>query len=141
MPLAGVSFWKAENVKRTFLLFAAPGLIFTQPDSQASLVGSLVVNGRNTSSAECVHVTQCVLTDGVSLPSLLFVLLACPLAASAEPIYLRCDSKEPKGFRPSKGAIDLILNEAKGAVETRILGFDGYTDNANYGPGSISSTL
>ena len=65
------------------------------------------------------------------------MLLACPLAASAEPIYLRCDFKEPKGLRPSKGAIDLILNEAKGTVETRVLGFDGYTDNANFGPNSI----
>ena len=65
------------------------------------------------------------------------VLLAGPLAASAEPTYLRCDFKDHKGLRPSKGAIDLILNEAKGTVETRALGFDGYTDNAYFGPRTI----
>ena len=65
------------------------------------------------------------------------VLLAGPLAASAEPTYLRCDFKDHKGLRPSKGAIDLILNEAKGTVETRGLGFDGYTDNAYFGPRTI----
>ena len=41
------------------------------------------------------------------------------------------------GLRPSKGAIGLILNEAKGPVETRVLGFDGYTDYANFGPGTV----
>ena len=72
------------------------------------------------------------------LPAIVaFVLLACPLAASAEPIYLRCDFKDHKGLRPSKGAIGLILNEAKGPVETRVLGFDGYTDYANFGPGTV----
>ena len=64
-------------------------------------------------------------------------LLAWPLAASTETTYLRCDFKDHQGSRPSKGAIDLILNEAQGTVETRVLGFDGYTDNANFGENSI----
>ena len=65
------------------------------------------------------------------------VLLAGSLAANADPTYLRCDFKDHKGTRPSKGAIDLNLNEAKGTVETRVLGFDGYTDNAYFGPNTI----
>jgi cobalamin biosynthesis Mg chelatase CobN len=64
-------------------------------------------------------------------------LLASPLAASADPTYLRCDFKDHQGSRPSKGAIDLILNEAQGTVETRVLGFDGYTDNAYFGGNTI----
>jgi len=64
-------------------------------------------------------------------------LLASPLAASAEPTYLRCDFKDHQGSRPSRGAIDLILNEAQGTVETRVLGFDGYTDNAYFGENTI----
>ena len=64
-------------------------------------------------------------------------LLASPLAASADPTYLRCDFKDHQGSRPSKGAIDLILNEAQGTVETRVLGFDGYTDNAYFGENTI----
>ena len=63
-----------------------------------------------------------------------FVLLAAPLAASADPTYLRCDFKNHQGSSPSEGAIDLTLNEAKGTVETRVLGFDGYTDNGYFGP-------
>ena len=78
LPLAGVSFWKAENVKRTFLLFAVPGMIFTQPDLQASLVSNLVVNGCNTSSAECVHVTQWVLTDETSTCHRCFCVAGMP---------------------------------------------------------------
>ena len=65
------------------------------------------------------------------------VLLAGPLASSADPTYLRCDFKDHQGSRPSRGAIDLILNEAKGTVETRVLGFDGYTDNAYFGESTI----
>ena len=65
------------------------------------------------------------------------VLFAGPLAASAEPTYLRCDFKDYQGSRPSKGAIDLTLNEVKGTVETRVLGFDGYTDNAYFGDSTI----
>ena len=65
------------------------------------------------------------------------VLLAGPLASSADPTYLRCDFKDHQGSRPSKGAIDLILYEAKGTVETRVLGFDGYTDNAYFGENTI----
>ena len=64
-------------------------------------------------------------------------LLASSLAASTDPTYLRCDFKDHQGSRPSKGAIDLILNEAQGTVETRVLGFDGYTHNANFGENSI----
>ena len=64
-------------------------------------------------------------------------LLASPLATSAETTYLRCDFKDHQGSRPSKGAIDLILNEAQGTVETRVLGFDGYTDNAYFGENTI----
>ena len=65
------------------------------------------------------------------------VLLVGPLASSADPTYLRCDFKDHQGSRPSKGAIDLILNEAQGTVETRVLGFDGYTDNAYFGENTI----
>ena len=65
------------------------------------------------------------------------MLLAGPLASSADPTYLRCDFKDHQGSRPSKGAIDLILNEAQGTVETRVLGFDGYTDNAYFGENTI----
>jgi hypothetical protein len=65
------------------------------------------------------------------------VLLAGSLAANADPTYLRCDFKDHKGTRPSKGAIDLNLNEAKGTVETRVLSFDSYTDNAHFGPNTI----
>ena len=65
------------------------------------------------------------------------VLLADPLASSADPTFLRCDFKDHQGSRPSKGAIDLILNEAQGTVETRVLGFDGYTDNAYFGVNTI----
>ena len=65
------------------------------------------------------------------------VLLADPLASSADPTYLRCDFKDHQGSSPSKGAIDLILNEAQGTVETRVLGFDGYTDNAYFGENTI----
>ena len=65
------------------------------------------------------------------------VLLAGWLAANADPTYLRCDFKDHKGTRPSKGAIDLTLNEAKGTVETRVLSFDGYTDNGYFGPNTI----
>ena len=65
------------------------------------------------------------------------LLLAGPLAASADPTFLRCDFKEQQGSRPSRGAIDLILNEAKGTVETRVLGYDGYTDNAYFGENTI----
>ena len=64
-------------------------------------------------------------------------LLAWPLAASTEPIYLRCDFKDHQGSRPSKRAIDLILNEAQGTVETMVLGFDSYTDNAYFGENTI----
>ena len=64
-------------------------------------------------------------------------LLAWPLAASTKHTYLRCDFKDHQGSRPSKGAIDLILNEAQGTVETRVLGIDGYTDNAYFGENTI----
>ena len=64
-------------------------------------------------------------------------LLASPLAASAEPTYLRCDFKDHQGSRPSRGAIDLIFNEAEGTVVSRVLGFDGYTDNAYFGENTI----
>ena len=65
------------------------------------------------------------------------MLLAGSLAANADPTYLRCDFKDHKGTRPSKGAIDLTLNEAKGTVETRVLSFDSYTDNGYFGPNTI----
>ena len=65
------------------------------------------------------------------------VLLANPLASNADPTYLRCDFKDHQGSRPSKGVIDLILNEAQGTVETRVFGFSGYTDNANFGENTI----
>ena len=65
------------------------------------------------------------------------VLLADPLASSADPTYLRCDIKDHQGSTPSKGGIDLILNEAQGTVETRVLGFSGYTDNAYFGENTI----
>ena len=65
------------------------------------------------------------------------LLLAGPLASSADPTRLRCDFKDHQGSSPSKGAIDLILNEAQGTVETRVLGFDGYTDNAYFGENTI----
>ena len=65
------------------------------------------------------------------------VLLAGSLAANADPTYLRCDFKDHKGTRPSKGAIDLTLNQAKGTVETRVLSFDSYTDNGYFGPNTI----
>ena len=65
------------------------------------------------------------------------LLLAGPLASSADPTYLRCDFKDHQGSSPSKGAIDLILNEAQGTIETRVLGFDGYTDNAYFGENTI----
>ena len=58
------------------------------------------------------------------------VFLGGPLAVSAEPTCLRCDFKDHQGSRPSQWAIDLTLDEAKGTVETRVLGFDGYTVNA-----------
>ena len=64
-------------------------------------------------------------------------LLASSLAASTDPTYLRCDFKDHQGSRPGKGAIDLILNEAQGTVETRVLGFDSYTDNAYFGENTI----
>ena len=51
--------------------------------------------------------------------------------------YLRCDFKDHQGSRPSKGAIDLTLNEVKGTIEKRVLGFDGYTDNAYSGDSTI----
>ena len=31
----------------------------------------------------------------------------------------------------------MILNEAQGTVETRVLGFDGYTNNAYFGENTI----
>ena len=65
------------------------------------------------------------------------VLFAGPLAASADPTYLRCDFKDYQGSRPSRGAIDLTLNETKGTVETRVLGFDGYTDIAYFSDNTI----
>ena len=66
------------------------------------------------------------------------VLLAGPLASSADPIiFLPCDFKDHQGSRATRGAIDLILNEAKGTVETRVLGFDGYVDNAYFGENTI----
>ena len=65
------------------------------------------------------------------------VLLAGPLPASADPTYLRRDFKDHQGSSPSKGAIDLILNEAQGTVETTVLGFDGYADNAYFGESTI----
>ena len=65
------------------------------------------------------------------------VLLAGTLAANADPTYLRCDFKDHKGTRPSEGAIDLTLNEAKGTVETRVLSFDSYTDNGYFGTNNI----
>ena len=65
------------------------------------------------------------------------VLFIGPLAASADPTYVRCDFKDHQSSRPSKGAIDLTLNEVKGTVETRVLGFDGYTDNAHFGNSTI----
>ena len=65
------------------------------------------------------------------------MLLAGSLAANADPTYLRCDFKDHKGTRPSKGAIALTLNETKGTVETRVLSFDSYTDNGDFGPNTI----
>ena len=65
------------------------------------------------------------------------MLLAGSLAANADPTYLRCDFKDHKGTSPSNGTIDLNLNVAKGTVETRVLSFDSYTDNAYFGPNTI----
>ena len=65
------------------------------------------------------------------------VLFADPLAASAEPTYLRCDFKGHQASKPSNGAIDLTLTEVKVTVETRVLGFDGYTANAYFGNSTI----
>ena len=65
------------------------------------------------------------------------MLLAGSLAANADPTYLRCDFKDHKGTSPSKGAIDLTLNMAKGTVETRVLSFDSYTENGYFARNTI----
>lgn len=68
--------------------------------------------------------------------SSLLALFFGPLsaAASANPVYLRCDYAGRKVSNPSGGALDLILNEDQGTVTSKIwdLG-DPRTDKAFFG--------
>ena len=69
------------------------------------------------------------------------VLLGSPLAAIAEPIYLRCDFKDYKGTTPSGGAVDIILDESNRTVTSKIWDFPimaGDIDrNPYFGPSTI----
>ena len=65
------------------------------------------------------------------------VLLIEPFAARTDPTYLLRDSKDQKGSRASKRSIVLNLNEAKGTIEKRVLGFDGYKGNSYFGNNTI----
>ena len=66
-------FWESENAERAFLLLAVPGADVHPAGFAGFPIGwcNLVVNRRNTSSAEGVHVTQRALIMANCLGNLL----------------------------------------------------------------------